>query len=98
MDQKVADLAIGMARVTTRERIREGFGCVPFVLLYDELVRAKEITRLSELDRETKIKYWKQSEGTERIDEISGVKVVQRYRRVFVCVALYVYDLITQNV
>lgn len=86
----IADLALGMIRVTTRDRIAVSGVWLPFKLLYDELVRTKEIQKLSDLPIEEKLKYWKESEKV----EASVVRL--KVKRVWVCESLYMWDRITQ--
>jgi hypothetical protein len=99
----IAEIAVGMARATTRERIRSGFGCIPFVLLYDELVKSKDIKPLKELDEKMKRKYWKETEEVKadvdisRTGELGFTPPQTRTKRIWTCQALYIFDLITKE-
>lgn len=99
IDQQTINLAVGMARVTTRERIPISGVWLPFKLLYDELIKAKEITRLSELPEKEKLKYWRESKGVEQIKKVvSGIRIKEpEYKRMWIAQSLYVWDLIVDQ-
>ncbi len=80
---KIIELAVSMAKVTTREQVKE-VTWAPFTLLYEAMIRRKEIEPLSSLPPDKKWEYWEATEGIEK-----------RYKRIFICQALYVFDLIT---
>lgn len=75
------NLAVSMARITTREKVKDSTW-LPFTLLYDEMVKRKEIEPISSSDK--KRDYWNETSGN-------------KYRRSFVTKALYVFDLLKQN-
>lgn len=79
------ELATGMARVTTREKVLQSTW-TPFQLLYVELAKRKEITPLAWQDKETKEKYWR---------EVRGLNA-PRFKKIWICQALLIYDLITK--
>jgi len=80
----VSELAVRMAKVTTRENIINGDSWKPLTLLYEQMVKRKEIEPLESLTIEVKRKYWKETTGS-------------KWRRIWVAEALYVYDLIMQQ-
>jgi hypothetical protein len=73
------NLAVSMIRITTREKVIESTW-LPFTILYDEMVKRKEIIPIGESPR--KRDYWNETHGS-------------KYRRIFVSKALYVFDLLT---
>lgn len=76
------DLALGMAKATTRERVKD---CsAPFALLYEELVRRKEIPALGEL-----------KDKVDRWNEVKDLEVDRR-KKIWICQGVYVWDLITK--
>lgn len=80
--QKTVDLAVAMTIVTTRENIIAGASWLPFTILYEQMLKRKEITPLRDLSQDLKVKYWADATG-------------DRFRRKCVAQALYVFDLIT---
>jgi len=78
---QVVSLAVSMIRITTRERVRESTW-LPFTILYDEMVKRKEIVPIGESPR--KRDYWNETDGN-------------KHRRIFVSKALYVFDLLTKE-
>ncbi|MFD2921996.1 hypothetical protein ACFS6H_19910 [Terrimonas rubra] len=60
---------------------------LPLSLTYDNLVRSKEITPISELPPETKKHYWGQVKGLD----------VPRYTKIMIVQALYLFDLINEK-
>jgi len=81
----VSDLGVSMAKLTTRENVVNG--CIPFALLYEIMVKRKEIEPLSSLTIELRRKYWNQTTGS-------------KWRRIWEAEALYMFDLLhsDQNV
>jgi hypothetical protein len=77
----IDEIVIQAAKVVPRERVKNM--SVPFALLYSELVKAKEIKPLNELNLDEKKKYWAEADGD------------TKFRKIIQCQALYVYDLIT---
>ena len=77
----ISEIVVNICKTTTRERIKDM--TVPFVLLYDELVKAKEILPLGKLPEQEKRNYWNETEG-------------DKFNRVIQCRALYIYDVITK--
>ena len=77
------DLAVRMAKVTTREKVIQSTW-LPFTLLYEQMVKRKEIEPIGSLTEDVKRKYWNETTGS-------------KWRRVWVAEALYVYDLITKE-
>lgn len=86
--QKTIDLAVSLARSSTREDIFNGCW-MPFQLLYVEMVKRKELTPISELDEETKKRYWK--EVNEREPQ------AKRYKLIWLVQSLYVFENITSK-
>lgn len=84
--QTASLLATDMARIIKNEQQIIDFGWCAFQLLYAEMIKRKEITPLSELDIETKRRYW---------DKVKDLEF-PRYRKIMICQALYVYELITK--
>lgn len=82
--ETVVSLAVDMAKVTTRERILTTEVWKPFTLLYVEMVKRKEITPLVELPEEKKRELWDLTHG-------------ERWKRIMVCQAVYIFDLITEK-
>ena len=80
----VSELAVRMAKVTTRENIINGDSWKPLTLLYEQMVKRKEIEPLESLTDEVKRKYWKETTGSKCL-------------RIWVAEALYVYDLIMKQ-
>lgn len=83
---KIVSLAAEMARVTTREGIKRGTW-LPFAALYDAMVIRKELTPISAIDKEAKRKYWDETDPGQN-----------RRKRIYIAQALYVYDLIMEDV
>lgn len=80
-------LAVGMAKATTPERICD---CsIPFVLLYQEMVKRKEILSIQEIGRDKALLYWTQA--CLQAPQASKVK------RLWIAEALYMFQLITQK-
>jgi hypothetical protein len=75
--------ATRVCQITKREKICDI--SVPLKLLYDEMIKAKEIPSLSSLPLEGRRGYWKETKG-------------ERHERIVVCQALYMYDLITEYI
>ena len=90
----IVDLAVQIVKLIPRQRLAEGYGIVALVLLYDELVKAKEIKRIEDLDRPVKLGYWKESEAWEKTEGILPQQ--RRYKRRYICQSLYLYDLLTK--
>lgn len=86
--QSAIELAIGMARVTTREQVKV-VTWLPFQLLYVEMVKAKEIPALAELPEETKIRYWKEAKEAQPDKPLWKIICISQ--------SLYMYDLITDK-
>lgn len=82
----VSDLAISMARVTTREQVKV-LTWPPFQLLYVELVKSKEIPALRDLDEATKKKYWQEAKAVDR----------PIWKQIWIMQSLYMYDLMTKT-
>jgi len=80
----VSELAVRMAKVTTRGNIINGDSWKPLTLLYEQMVKRKEIEPLERLTIDLKRKYWNETTGS-------------KCRRIWVAEALYVYDLITKE-
>ena len=80
--ETVCRLAIDMAKLTTRENVINV--PVPFALLYEIMVKRKEIEPIGSLTEELKRKYWNETRG-------------EKWRRIWEAEALYVYDLITKQ-
>lgn len=74
----IADL-----KITDRQRIIELMWC-PLQLIYVELVKSKDITRLADLEPTKKLAYWK--EVCLKNPESS------KWKKIWICQALYVYD------
>lgn len=83
--ETVSYLATETARKFSRDRIIE-IVWMPLVLLYEELVKRKEIPALGTLDEKTKRSYWK--EVSEKLPGRSNV------RKIWAACAVYTYDLI----
>ena len=80
----VSELAVRMAKVTTRENIINGDSWKPLTLLYEQMVKRKEIEPLERLTIDLKRKYWNETRGS-------------KWRRIWVAEALYVWDLIMKQ-
>jgi hypothetical protein len=59
---------------------------IPLQWVYVQMVQNRDITRLSELSRENRLKYWEQVRGQDW----------QKWKKIAVSQALYVYDKINQ--
>ena len=73
-----------MAKVTTRENIINGDSWKPLTLLYEQMVKRKEIEPLESLTIDVKRKYWKETTGS-------------KWRRIWVAEALYMLDLMNSD-
>ena len=82
---KVAELATGMARVTTREKVSQSTW-LPFQLLYVEMAKRKEINTLSEIGKDKALLYW--TEACVANPEAS------KWKKIWVAQSLYMFDLI----
>jgi len=80
----VSELAVRMAKVTTRENIINGDSWKPLTLLYAELLKEKDFIPL------------RYCEDLDRYKKETMFLKDNRVRRVFVMQGLYVYDLITK--
>lgn len=78
----VVNLACDMAKLITRERVLDNK--IPFALLYEQMIYRKEITPLSGLGRDIKLKYWNETKGN-------------RFERILQAQSLYVYDLMMEQ-
>lgn len=78
-------LAVQMAKVTTREQVKV-VTWAPFTLLYEAMIKRKEIEPISYQPKEVIMKYWNETD-----------KEAKRYKRIFVMQALYTFDLITKE-
>ena len=76
-----------MAKVTTRDRVRDGATWLPFQMLYVEMAKRKEINSLREV-REKALEYWV---------EVCEARQGTREHRLWIAQALYVYDLIIEK-
>lgn len=85
--ENAVKMATDMARLINSEQQIIDFGWCPFQLLYTEMIKRKEITPLSELSIEEKRKYW---------DKVKDLEC-PKYRKIWVCQALYLYELITER-
>lgn len=85
---KAAELATGMAKVTTREQVKQ-VTWLPFQLLYVEMAKRKEIPAMIDLSKKEKLKYWNQAKEAQ--------PNAKRYKQIWISQSLYLYDLITSN-
>lgn len=83
---KAAELATGMAKVTTREQVKI-VTWLPFQLLYVEMARRKEIPAMIELSEKEKLKYWNEAKEAQ--------PNAKRYKQIWIMQSLYLWDLIT---
>lgn len=81
----IVELAIGMAHVTTRERVSQST-FYPFQLLYVEMAKRKEIPAMIELSEDVRRKYFNEAKKHET-----------RFKQIWVMQGLYMWDLITQD-
>jgi len=79
----VSELAVRMAKVTTRENIINGDSWKPLTLLYEQLLKEKDFIPLRYCEDLKKYK--------------KETIFLKDKRRVFVMQGLYVYDLITKE-
>lgn len=63
---------------------------LPFALLYDELIK-QGVPRLQDLDECKKREYWNKTK------DVQGWSMKTITKRLYVCKALYVYELITKE-
>lgn len=64
---------------------------IPFQLLYCELIKDRVIPPLAELPEDKKLDYWNRTKNV----VAAGVRL--ETKRIWVCQALYVYELITEK-
>lgn len=83
---KISDLAVGMAKATTRERISTGATWLPFQLLYVDMAKRKEINTLSEIGKDKALLYWTQA--------CVANQGATKCKKIWVAQALYMFDLI----
>jgi hypothetical protein len=92
-DQQIYDervnMAVLMARKATRDDIKKA-AWLPFTLLYEVMIKRKEIDPFSNLSIEQKLKYWNETEGI-------SFDTTERFKRIILCQALYVFDLLTSE-
>ena len=92
-DQQLYENSVSMSVLIGRTKIREEvkrFAWLPLAILYEQMIRRKEIEPLSSLPKDKKRKYW---------DETQGISFVttERFKRIIVAQSLYVFDLITKE-
>lgn len=80
------NLAVSMARITTRAKVIQSTW-LPFTLLYEQMIRRKEIEPISSLPKDEKLKYWNQTQGV-------NFATNELFKRKIICQALYVFDLL----
>jgi hypothetical protein len=92
-DQEIYDatvqIAVTAAKVTTRDQITRA-SWLPFALLYEQMIRRKEIQPMSSLPKDEKLKYWNQTQGVNFVTN-------ELFKRKIICQALYVFDLLTNS-
>lgn len=82
----LSEIIVNALKTTTREQIKT---CtwVPFALMYVELVKSGDLKPLSDLDQDTKVKYWSETEGVSQVFESR-----REVKRIWICQALHVWD------
>jgi hypothetical protein len=93
LEESTIELAVSHARIASEQEDPVKFICevawCMLGLLHDLMVKEKQITGLSELGSDTKLKFWTLA----CIGRPDGSK----FKRISICKALYIYSLIIQN-
>lgn len=84
--ESIVELAIGMAKETTREKVSQST-FYPFQLLYVEMAKRKEIPAMIELSEEVRRGYWNEAKAAQPNEK--------RYKQIWVAQGLRMFDLIT---
>jgi hypothetical protein len=87
--QSAIELAIGMARVTTREQVKV-VTWLPFQVLYSEMIKAGDMEPIIKMDRERALKYWAEAK------EAQPGK--PKWKQIAIWQSLYMYDQIIKTI